>query len=172
VTLAASAVFSMLSPGHRTVTVATSLSVPVPLVVVIVALFLTVPQSCGAVDESMWITGSEPGPSTWVKLESSTWLATEPGIEQPVWGGSSCQFRSPPATPSAPAGRTSWTWTPVAGTDPSLVTVRSKPIVEPALTGPGGFADLATSIWAATIVADSWASVQVPSTLSLSESPG
>ena len=80
----ASASFTIDRPGHSTDTVATSLSRPVPLVVLIVALFFTTPQSAGEVGELTWMTGSEPGPFTWVNVQSRTWLPTAPVIEQPL----------------------------------------------------------------------------------------
>ena len=60
----------------------------------------------------------------------------------------------------------------MAGTEPSLVTVMSNPIAVPADTGPGGLADFATSTWAPTTVADSFASEQWPAAASLSAFPG
>ena len=59
---------------------------------------------------------------------------TEPVTEQPVKAGFSDQLRSPPA------GSGSVTVTLVAVPAPVLLTVMSKPMVVPALTGPAGFA--------------------------------
>src|SRR2546423_142437 len=94
-------------------------------------------------------------PATSPRLQFSTWLPTAPVIAQPEYAGTSDQFRSPPA-----------------GSAAELLTVMSKPMVSPALTGPGGLADFATSICAPTTVTDSFASVHLPVTASFSVSPG
>src|SRR4029077_18581640 len=99
-TVVASADFVTLRFGHWTVTAAMLLLPPVPLVVVTEAWFFTTPQSAGAVDELMWIAGSEPGP-TWLKVQSSTWLPTAPVIEHPAYAGLSGPVRVSPDTPSA-----------------------------------------------------------------------
>src|SRR5262249_5719724 len=153
------------------VTLAVSLSPPVPFVVATLALFDTTPQSTAVVEDDTWITGSEVLPATVPRLQFNTWLPMAPVIKHPVYAGSRGQFRSPLRTPFAFAGRLSVTVTPSAGIEPELLTVMSNPIVSPALTGPGGLADFATSICAPTIVLDSLASVHVPETEALNAFP-
>jgi hypothetical protein len=78
----------------------------------------------------------------------------------------------PVGLPFAFAGRLSVTVVFSDGTEPVLVTVTSKPMLSPALTGPAGLLALLTLIVAPTTVTDSFASLQVPLTGSLSVSPG
>ena len=133
---------------------------------VTVALLLTTPQSAVVVVALTWIGPTLAPPATVPRSQLSTWAPTAPVIAQPANAGSSDQFRS------APAGRLSVTWTPVAGTEPVFVTVMSKPMTSPASTGPGGFDDFETSTIAPTIVAFSLPSEHCPVTASLSVSPG
>src|SRR5437899_98872 len=87
-----------------------------------------------------------------------TWLPTSPVMEQPVKDGSRLQLRSPPA------GSGSFTVTPVAVPAPSLLTVMSKPMVSPALTGPAGLAVLVMLIEAQLTVteAEAWPPPSLP----------
>jgi hypothetical protein len=57
-----------------------------------------------------------------------------------------------PRVQSTPAGSESVTWTPRAVPSPVFVTVMSKPIGSPAVTGPAGLAVLTISIVAGATV--------------------
>jgi hypothetical protein len=130
--------------GQLTVTDALLLP-PVPFDVETLAVFDTVPQSAAVVDEVTWIGVKVVDAATVPRLHVSTWLPTPPEIVQPVYPGLTDQSRSPAAVPSAFAGRESETLASSAETSCELLTVTSKPIVPPPVTGPAGFADFETS---------------------------
>ena len=137
-TVGASAVLTRERAGHRTVTLAVPLP-PVPLVVETLAVFETVPQSAAVVAEVMWIDVQRPRAVDRAEAADQLLAAHRPRDRATGEGRVSDQLRS------TAAGSVSVTDTPVAGTEPGLLTVTSKPIASPALTGPGGLAALVTA---------------------------
>src|SRR5205807_1139245 len=112
-----------------------------------VALLLTVAQSAALVEEVTWMAWLVWAPMS-PRLQVRVWAPTEPPIEQPVTDGLMLQSRS------SPAGRVSLTVTACAVPGPALLTVMSKPMLSPALTGPTGLAVLVIDRfghWTATL---------------------
>ena len=104
------------------------------------AVLVTRPQSSPVVLLLTWIGPLLAPEASVAKVQSRSWFPTEPVMAQPVKAGSSDQFRP------LPAGRSSWMVTTLAMPGPLFDTVMSKPILEPALTGPAGLAVLEISM--------------------------
>src|SRR5215212_1779581 len=146
-TLPPSGVFVTLTSGHSTVTFAASWSVP-SLDVETLAVLLTTPQSAAfVVPETCTVKLAPAARLGFVQARTS--LPTAPVIEHespvvlPVGA---------PALQSTPAGSGSLTEMPSVVWVPLFVTVTSKPIPAPALTGPAGFAVFSISIVAGATV--------------------
>src|SRR5438270_2047523 len=129
------AVLVMWMVGHCTPTLATGELAKASLLATTVALLLTVAQSAALVEEVTWMAWLVWAPMS-PRLQVRVWAPTEPPIEQPVTDGLMLQSRS------SPAGRVSLTVTACAVPGPALLTVMSKPMLSPALTGPTGLAVL------------------------------
>ena len=142
-----SGVFSTVTSGQFTTTLAVAWSVP-SLVVLTLAVLLTVPQSAASVAPEMWMLKLAPAARLGL-VQVRTSVPTGPVMAQfrpvvlPVGAA---------AVQSTPAGSGSLTLTPRAVPVPVFVTVMSKPIESPALTGPAGLADFVTSIVAGLTV--------------------
>src|ERR1700756_362832 len=91
-------------------------------------------QSAEVVPDCTWIGPIEPLEARLAKVQFNVCAPTAPVIEQPLNAGVSDQFRSPPT------GSGSEICTLVAVPAPVFETEISKPMFEPALTGPTGFA--------------------------------
>src|SRR5438552_2749158 len=144
------AVLVMWMVGHCTTTLATGELTRSSLLATTVALLLTVAQSAALVEEVTWMAWLVWAPMS-PRLQVRVWAPTEPPIEQPVTDGLMLQSRS------SPAGRVSLTVTACAVPGPALLTVMSKPMLSPALTGPTGLAVLVMLIpghWATTLAVD------------------
>src|SRR5438270_6220658 len=144
------AVLVMWMVGHCTPTLATGELAKASLLATTVALLLTVAQSAALVEEVTWMAWLVWAPMS-PRLQVRVWAPTEPPIEQPVTDGLMLQSRS------SPAGRVSLTVTACAVPGPALLTVMSKPMLSPALTGPTGLAVLVIDRfghWTATLAVD------------------
>ena len=139
-----SGVLTTVTSGHWTTTEAVAVSLP-SFEVVTLAVLLTVPQSAGSVGPEMRA----------LKLAPAARLAlVQPRTSVPT--GPVMAHEAPPVTvprvQSTPGGSGSLTATLSAVPVPVLVTVISKPIGSPALTGPAGLATLAMSMVAGATV--------------------
>src|SRR2546428_157607 len=127
---------AMWIDGQLTVTEAVETSPP-SLPDATVAVLLTVVQSSLVVAEVRWMGPTLPEGAMLAKLQFKVCAPTAPVIAQPAKAGLSDQLRSPPG------GSGSLMVTLVAVPRPLLLTVMSKPMAVPALTGPTGLAALA-----------------------------